>query len=178
MSHIADKPIAIPSGVELQALDGAMQVKGPGGQLQVPVHASVQVQVAEQQARVSRVDPQRGTSAIAGTTRMLLANAVEGVTKGFERRLLIQGVGYRAKAQGQGVDLSLGFSHPVVFVPMEGVKVACASQTELVVSGIDKQKVGQVAAQIRAIRPPDVYRGKGVAYADERVRRKEAKKKK
>jgi large subunit ribosomal protein L6 len=178
MSRVAKNPINIPSGVEVSLTGQAIKVKGPKGEMNHTVHELVEVQ---QQDKVLSFAPRDagvpGADALAGTTRALLNNMVAGVSKGFEKKLSLVGVGYRAQAQGKVLNLSLGFSHPVEFKVPEGITIETPSQTEIVVKGIDKQKVGQVAAVIRAYRPPEPYKGKGVRYADEQVLRKEAKKK-
>jgi large subunit ribosomal protein L6 len=169
--------VAVPSGVEVK-LDGQrISVKGAKGALQMDLHASVQVDQADNELTFAVRDGDSEAVALAGTMRALVSNMVTGVSEGFERRLQLQGVGYRAQAQGRKLNLQLGFSHPVEYELPEGIEVQTPSQTEVVVSGVDKQLVGQVSAEIRAFRPPEPYKGKGVRYADERVRRKEAKKK-
>ncbi len=177
MSRIANAPVTIPSGVELK-LDGQnVSVKGPKGELRIAAHELVEVAQEDSAFKVrSRVDSKEAV-ALAGTTRALVNNMVNGVTNGFEKRLTIIGVGYRAQAQGQKLNLTLGFSHPVAYDVPEGVSVETPTQTEVVVRGADKQQVGQVAAEIRAYRPPEPYKGKGIRYADEYVLRKQAKKK-
>lgn len=177
MSRIANAPVTIPSGVELK-LDGQnVSVKGPKGELRIAAHELVEVAQEDSVFRVrSRVDSKEAV-ALAGTTRALVNNMVNGVTNGFEKRLTIIGVGYRAQAQGQKLNLTLGFSHPVAYDVPEGVSVETPTQTEVVVRGADKQQVGQVAAEIRAYRPPEPYKGKGIRYSDEYVLRKQAKKK-
>lgn len=177
MSRIANKPVEIPQGVEV-ALDGSvLSVKGPKGRLELEVHKQVEVKSEDKLLRfAARIDAQ-GAVALAGTMRALAGNMVTGVSTGFERKLELVGVGYRAQAQGKKLNLTLGFSHPVVFEVPEGITIETPSQTEVVVRGCDRQKVGQVAAKIRAYRPPEPYKGKGVRYSDERVVRKEAKKK-
>ena len=154
-----------------------MNVKGSKGNIALDVHHSVAVKLDDGVLSVSPVDEKSTDWSMSGTMRSLLSNSVTGVTDGFEKKLELVGVGYRAQAQGQKLNLTLGFSHPVVHELPAGIKVETPSQTEIVVSGIDKQKVGQVAAEIRAYRPPEPYKGKGVKYADERIIRKEAKKK-
>ena len=177
MSRIANAPVSLPSGVEV-TLDGQLvKVKGSKGELQWNVHELVTVKQEDAAIKVSANDSSKQAVALAGTTRALVNNMVTGVTNGFEKKLTIIGVGYRAQAQGQKLNLTLGFSHPVVYEVPEGIKVETPSNTEIVVSGIDKQKVGQVAAEIRAYRKPEPYKGKGVRYADEYVLRKQAKKK-
>lgn len=177
MSRIAKKPISVPSGVEI-TLDGqSVTVKGPKGVLEHRIHDTVEV-VREDDTL--SCNPRAGAEnglALAGTTRAVINNMVVGVSEGFERRLQLVGVGYRAQMQGRAVNLSLGYSHPVKFEAPEGVTIETPSQTEIVVRGVDKQKVGQAAAVIRAFRPPEPYKGKGVKYDGELIRRKEAKKK-
>jgi large subunit ribosomal protein L6 len=177
MSRVAKQPIPVPSGVEINVDGQDVAVKGPKGALQWRVHASVQISREENELRVAPRDGAGNAVALAGTTRALLNNMVTGVSTGFERKLELVGVGYRAQAQGKVLNLTLGFSHPVNFEVPEGVTVETPSPTEVVVRGADKQQVGQVAAKIRAYRPPEPYKGKGVKYSDEIVVRKEAKKK-
>ncbi len=177
MSRIAKNPISLPSGVDVSISAGEISVKGSKGNLQLALHDSVTVEQEEGTLKVTPKEEGKDQWAMAGTFRALINNMVQGVSGGFEKKLALVGVGYRAQAQGQTLNLSLGFSHPVNYAVPEGVKVETPSQTEIVVSGCDKQKVGQVAAEIRAYRPPEPYKGKGVRYADEHVVRKEAKKK-
>jgi len=177
MSRIASKPVSLPSGVELKQSGGGVSVKGPKGELNLELNQEVILSLDEGQASVQARSGSHFAHAMAGTTRSLLNNMVVGVTDGFERKLELVGVGYRAKAQGNKLNLNLGFSHPVAYEVPEGVSIETPSQTEVVVKGIDKQKVGQVAAEIRRYRPPEPYKGKGVRYSDERVVLKEAKKK-
>ncbi|MEZ5560889.1 MAG: 50S ribosomal protein L6 [Pseudomonadales bacterium] len=177
MSRVANNPVALPSGVEVKITGQTLQVKGSKGALALDVHPDVALTQGDGELRFAARNGSKGAKALAGTTRALVSNMVSGVSSGFERRLQIQGVGYRAQAQGRTLNLQLGFSHPVEYPLPEGIEVQTPSQTEVVVSGVDKQLVGQVAAEIRAFRPPEPYKGKGVRYADERVRRKEAKKK-
>jgi len=177
MSRVAKKPISIPSGVSVTRDGQAVTVKGPKGELGLEVHADVELkQDGEVLTIVPRSD-ERNAWAMAGTMRALVDNMVVGCSAGFERKLQLVGVGYRAQAQGSVLNLTLGFSHPVNYELPEGVSCETPSQTEIVVRGADKQKVGQVAAEIRAFRPPEPYKGKGVKYADEVIVRKEAKKK-
>ncbi len=178
MSRVAKAPVSVPDGVELQVSDAAVAVSGKLGKLSLDLPRGVRVAVEEGTARVEFTDAKRPQWALAGTIRALLSNMVTGVKSGFERRLQLVGVGYRAQLQGTNLNLSLGFSHPVTYQVPEGITVEVPSQTEVVVRGADKQRVGQVAAEIRAFRPPEPYKGKGVRYADENVVRKEAKKKK
>ncbi|MEZ5565604.1 MAG: 50S ribosomal protein L6 [Gammaproteobacteria bacterium] len=177
MSRVAKMPIPLPKGVELSQADGKVRVKGPKGELSLTLNGAVEVKVADGEARVSRREESQGAWAYAGTTRALLNNMVTGVSKGFERKLELVGVGYRAQAQGKKLNLTLGFSHPVAYEAPVGITIETPSQTEIIVKGADKHRVGQVAAEIRQYRPPEPYKGKGVRYSDERVVIKEAKKK-
>jgi len=177
MSRIAKEPLEIPKGVEFTQANGVVKVKGPKGELSMELNSEVEIDLEDNVASVRPRSGSRFANAISGTMRALVANMVTGVTDGFERKLELVGVGYRAKAQGKKLDLTLGFSHPVVFEVPDGIDVETPSQTEIVIKGIDKQRVGQVAAEIRRFRPPEPYKGKGVRYAAERVVLKEAKKK-
>ena len=177
MSRIANAPVEVPSGVEVTLTGSLIKVKGSKGELEFTSHELVSVEQEDAQLKVKANEQSKNAVALAGTTRALVNNMVTGVTNGFEKKLSIVGVGYRAQAQGQKLNLTLGFSHPVVYEVPEGIKVETPSNTEIVVSGIDKQKVGQVSAEIRAYRPPEPYKGKGVRYSDEYVLRKQAKKK-
>ncbi|MBT5818729.1 MAG: 50S ribosomal protein L6 [Proteobacteria bacterium] len=175
MSRVGKNPISLPSGVDAVLGDASLSVKGPQGQLSLDLHPSIGVEQAD---GTLQVRPQNDQSwAMAGTFRSLIANMVTGVTTGFEKKLEIVGVGYRAQAQGKKLNLSLGFSHPVVYQLPEGVSVETPSQTEIVLKGSDKQQVGQAAAEIRSFRPPEPYKGKGIRYSGEYVVRKQAKKK-
>jgi len=174
MSRIAKSPIELPKGVEIKHQDGDVHVKGPKGELSVKLHPNVSM--SNQDGVLNFTPAESSDMAMAGTMRALVNNMVEGVTSGFEKKLSLVGVGYRAQAQGSKLNLQLGFSHPVEFDVPDVVTVETPSQTEIVVRGADKQKVGQVAAEIRAWRPPEPYKGKGVRYSDERVVMKEAKK--
>jgi len=176
MSRVAKKPIPLPKGVEVQISGQSIAVKGPKGALSHELHARVAVSEIEGELRIEPRDETQDGNAQAGTARALLNNMVTGVSAGFERRLDINGVGYRAQAKGDVVSLSLGFSHPVEFPVPAGITVETPTQTEIVIKGIDKQVVGQVAANIRAYRPPEPYKGKGVRYRNEQILRKEAKK--
>jgi len=177
MSRIAKNPVNIPSGVEASFADDKLVVKGPLGTLTQFVLPSVKVE-KEGNALVSRaIEAQPNSSAMSGTMRALISNMVTGVTKGFEKKLTLVGVGYKAQAQGAKLNLSLGFSHPVVHDMPNGIKVETPTPTEILIKGIDRQLVGQVAAEIRAYRSPEPYKGKGVRYADEVVVIKETKKK-
>lgn len=177
MSRIAKSPVEIPAGVELKVDGQTVEAKGAKGQQSIKVHDAVSVSFEDGKISVKPKDEKSNDYSMAGTMRSLIFNLVEGVNKGFEKKLQLVGVGYRAQAQGRKLNLSLGFSHPVVFDLPEGIDVETPSQTEVVIRGTDKQKVGQVAADIRAFRPPEPYKGKGVKYADETIIRKEAKKK-
>ena len=177
MSRIANKPVEIPSGVEISISGQSMSVKGKNGNLSMEVNEKVQFKQDANVLKFSGKDGVDGSVAMAGTMRSLADNMVVGVTQGFEKKLELIGVGYRAQAQGNKLNLTLGFSHPVVYDVPEGISIETPSQTEIVVKGADKQRVGQVSADIRAYRPPEPYKGKGVRYSDERVIRKEAKKK-
>ena len=175
MSRVGKNPISLPSGVDAVLGDASLNVKGPQGQLSLNLHPSIGVEQAEGSLQVR---PQNDQSwAMAGTFRALIANMVTGVTTGFEKKLEIVGVGYRAQAQGKKLNLSLGFSHPVVYQMPEGVSVETPSQTEILLKGSDKQQVGQAAAELRSFRPPEPYKGKGIRYSGEHVVRKQAKKK-
>ncbi len=178
MSRIAKNPIQLPSGVEVK-LDGQnMNIKGSKGAFDYVIHSSVEV--AQEENTITfrpKSESDRSGWAMAGTMRAVTANMVTGVSEGFEKKLELVGVGYRAKAAGSNINLTLGFSHPVEHQLPDGVTAETPSQTEIIIRGIDKQKVGQTAAEIRAYRPPEPYKGKGVKYADEHIVRKEAKKK-
>ncbi len=177
MSRVAKQPVAVPAGVEVSLAASALSVKGPKGTLTHDVHAAVVVEVDAGEVRCAPREGVDQGNALAGTTRALVQNMVTGVSAGFERRLQLVGVGYRAQAQGDKLNLLLGFSHPIEYALPAGVSVETPTQTEVVLRGIDKQRVGQAAAEIRAFRPPEPYKGKGVKYSDEIVARKEAKKK-
>jgi large subunit ribosomal protein L6 len=177
MSRIGKLPITVPSGVDVTVGANEVSVKGPLGTMKHPVASTLEVKRDGDKLLIEMREQSIQADAMSGTLRALLANMVQGVSKGFERKLNLVGVGYRAQAQGDKLNLSLGFSHPVVHQMPKGVKVATPTQTEILVSGIDKQQVGQVAAEIRAYRPPEPYKGKGVRYADEVVVLKETKKK-
>ena len=177
MSRIAKAPVELPSGVEFSQSGAIVTMKGSKGTLSLEMNSEVELKQEDNALIVAPRSGSRFATAIAGTMRSLLANMAQGVSEGFERKLELVGVGYRANAQGNTLNLTLGFSHPVVHKVPEGVTVETPSQTEIFVRGADKQKVGQVAAEIRGYRPPEPYKGKGVRYADERVVIKEAKKK-
>ena len=174
MSRIAKAPIDLPSGVEIKFNDNEVSVKGPKGNLVQQLHANISL---EQEDKTITVKPANDSDIpMAGTFRSLVNNMVVGVSDGFEKKLTLVGVGYRAQVQGSKLTLALGFSHPVVYIAPEGITIEVPTQTEIVIKGCDKQKVGQVASEIRSFRPPEPYKGKGVRYSDERVVRKEAKK--
>ena len=175
MSRIANAPIDIPGGVEVSFSGQQVTVKGSKGSMQFDLNADISVEQNDKVLNIKTNKP--ALDALAGTTRALLNNMVAGVTKGFEKKLNLVGVGYRAQSKGKVLNLTLGFSHPVNYDVPEGITVETPSQTEIIVTGIDKQQVGQVAADIRAYRPPEPYKGKGVKYADEIIVKKEAKKK-
>lgn len=176
MSRVARNPIELPKGVEVKLAADSVSVKGKNGELSMPLPGDIEFTLDDNVLTVSDESIQR-KPAMAGTLRALVGNMVTGVSTGFERKLSLVGVGYRAQAQGKTLNLSLGFSHPVNYPVPEGITIETPSQTEIVVKGANKQVVGQVAAEIRAFRPPEPYKGKGVRYADEYVIRKEAKKK-
>ncbi|HMM55645.1 MAG TPA: 50S ribosomal protein L6 [Candidatus Desulfobacillus sp.] len=177
MSRIAKYPVMLPQGVEVTLSPAEVSVKGPLGMLRQAVHPSVSIEREGDKLQCRAMAGAENGGAHSGTMRALLANMVTGVTSGFEKRLTLVGVGYRAQAQGARLNLTLGFSHPVVVDMPEGIKVETPSQTEIVIKGIDKQAVGQVAAEVRAYRPPEPYKGKGVRYANEVIVMKETKKK-
>jgi large subunit ribosomal protein L6 len=177
MSRVAKTPVPVPAAVEIKESGQQLSVKGPKGTLEHCIHELVEMTRAEGVLNFRPRDDSKAASALAGTTRSVVNNLVIGVTDGFEKKLELVGVGYRAQAKGNILNLSLGFSHPVDYELPEGVTVATPSQTEIVINGSDKQRVGQVAAEIRAFRPPEPYKGKGVRYAGEEIVRKEAKKK-
>ena len=177
MSRVGKKPVAIPSGVTASVEGQLIKVKGPKGALAVALHGDVAAKVHGSEVKIDpRADTKRAR-AMWGTCRSLLANAMTGVTKGFERRLEISGVGYRAAVQGKNLQVQLGYSHDIVYPIPEGITIAVPKPTEIVVTGVDQQKVGHVAAEIRAFRKPEPYKGKGVKYAGEYIFRKEGKKK-
>jgi large subunit ribosomal protein L6 len=177
MSRIAKAPITIPSGVDIKLDGNKMTVKGMKGQLSHIINSAVNIEIADDVIQVQWDKDNKGATAQAGTARAIVNNLVTGVSEGFEKKLTLIGVGYRAQAKGNILSLSLGFSHSVDFETPAGITVETPTQTEIVVKGTDKQLVGEVSAKIRAYRPPEPYKGKGVRYADEHVVRKEAKKK-
>ncbi len=177
MSRIANSPVELPSGVDVNMKGQEITVKGGNGTLALTVHDSVEVKQEDKVLTFSARDGAKASRALAGTMRSLVNNMVVGVSAGFEKKLELNGVGYRAKAAGSTLNMTLGFSHPIDYELPEGVKAETPSQTEIILKSADKQLLGQVAAEVRAFRPPEPYKGKGVRYADEYVRRKEAKKK-
>src|SRR5512133_3867282 len=172
MSRIGKQPIAVPDGVEIDVKPGHVAVKGPKGELAQDVSSDMKVEVADRTLTVQRPTDRGEHRALHGLTRSLIANMVQGVTEGYEKRLEIQGVGYRAQLRGNALELSLGFSHPISIEAPQGIEFEVPQPTEVVVRGIDKQQVGQVAADIRKRRPPEPYKGKGVRYSGEQVARK------
>jgi len=177
MSRIANNPVSIPKGVEITLNGQVVTVKGSKGNLTITLHELVGISQVEDRLQLKAAEATKASVALAGTSRSLVNNMVMGVSSGFQKELQLQGVGYRAQAQGQKLNLSLGFSHPVVYEVPDGIDIETPTQTQVIVKGIDKQLVGQVSADIRAFRPPEPYKGKGVRYVDEYVKRKEAKNK-
>ena len=176
MSRVAKAPVEVPKGVEVKISGQDIDIKGSNGTLSHRVHELVSVVMDDAEIRVSAKNESKNSKALSGTTRAVLDNMVKGVTQGFERKLEIIGVGFRAQVEGKKLNLTLGYSHPINFDIPEGITIETPSQTEVIIKGIDKQRVGQVAANIRSYRKPEPYKGKGVRYSDEHVRRKEAKK--
>ena len=177
MSRIAKYPVAVPDKVQVTFDNGELTVKGPLGTLKQAIDRQVVVKVENGNVTFAAADETKSSNAMSGTLRATVANMVHGVKDGFQKKLTLVGVGYRAQAQGAKLNLSLGFSHPIVYALPEGVKAETPTQTEILIKGVDRQKVGQVAAEVRAYKPPEPYKGKGVRYADERVVIKETKKK-
>jgi large subunit ribosomal protein L6 len=177
MSRVARKPVALPQGVTTTVDGGTVTVKGAKGALTLPLRPGLKLVQEGQTVQVEVAEPSREALMHAGSLRAHLANLVQGVSKGYEKKLELVGVGYRAQAQGKNLNLTLGFSHPVVYVAPEGITIETPSQTEVLVKGMDRQQVGQVAAEIRAFRAPEPYKGKGVRYSGERIELKETKKK-
>jgi len=175
MSRIGKQPIAIPDGVTVDVSDGAVVVNGPGGELSQRVDREMRIAVDGGEVRVERPSDERHHRALHGLTRSLIANMVEGVTKGFEKRLEIQGVGYRAALKGSDLELQVGYSHPVTMVAPQGIEFEVPAPNRIVVKGIDKQLVGEIAANVRKVRKPEPYKGKGIRYVGEQVRRKAGK---
>ena len=176
MSRVGKLPVKIPDKVKVAVSNGDIKVEGPKGKMHFPFNPKVKVEVAGQEVRVTRPDESRLSKGLHGLTRTLVKNALEGVTKGYQRSLEISGVGFKAELKGKDLHFTLGFSHPVVFKLPEGVTAEVdAKQTKLLVRGVDKHLLGLTAAKIRALRPPEPYKGKGIKYAEEQVRRKEGK---
>ncbi|MEJ8838690.1 50S ribosomal protein L6 [Ramlibacter sp. AN1133] len=177
MSRVGKMPVAVPQGVDVAIKEDQISVKGTGGTLQLALNKLVKVSNESGKLTFIPVDESREANAMSGTMRQLVNNMVQGVTKGFEKKLNLVGVGYRAAAQGNKLNLQVGYSHPVNIEMPAGITVATATPTEIVVKGADRQRVGQLAAEIRAVRPPEPYKGKGIRYADEKITIKETKKK-
>ena len=177
MSRIGKQPVTVPAGVKVRVADGKVFVEGPKGKLELAYHRNMKVEYDEagKAVRVSRPDDERQNRALHGLTRSLLANMVEGVVKGYEKRLKIEGIGYQARKEKSAVVLTVGFANAITMTPPEGVTVELADPTTIIVRGADKQKVGQFAAEVRAVRKPEPYKGKGIRYENEQVRRKEGK---
>ncbi len=177
MSRVGKMPVTVPAGVDVSIKEDQISVKGAGGQLAVSANALVKVSNEGGKLSFVPANDSREANAMSGTLRQLVNNMVTGVTKGFEKKLSLVGVGYKAQASGAKLNLAVGFSHPVDFVMPAGITVATPSPTEILIKGADRQRVGQIAAEIRAIRPPEPYKGKGIRYADEKITIKETKKK-
>jgi large subunit ribosomal protein L6 len=177
MSRIGKQPVVVPAGVKVRVTDGKVAVEGPKGKLEIAIHPTLAIQFDEgaKQVQVGRPNDERFSRSLHGLTRSLIANMVEGVTKGFEKRLKIEGIGYQARLDKKSVVLTVGFANAITRTPPEGVTVEVPDQTTVIVRGADKQKVGQFAAEVRSARPPEPYKGKGVRYENEQVRRKEGK---
>ena len=177
MSRIGKQPIAVPTGVEIAVKDGLINVKGANGALSLAANALVKIEINAGKVNFTPVDESRDANAMSGTMRQLVNNMVNGVSKGFEKKLSLVGVGFKAQAQGAKLNLTVGFSHPVIMDMPAGIKVETPAPTEIVIKGADRQRVGQIASEVRAVRPPEPYKGKGIRYADEKVVIKETKKK-
>jgi len=177
MSRVGKSPVAVPQGVDVAIKEDQISVKGAGGNLSLALNSLVKVSNEGGKLTFAPVDESREANAMSGTMRQLVNNMVQGVTKGFEKKLALVGVGYRAAAQGNKLNLQVGYSHPVNIEMPAGITVATATPTEIVIKGADRQRVGQLAAEIRAVRPPEPYKGKGIRYADEKIVIKETKKK-
>ncbi|MFR8011018.1 MAG: 50S ribosomal protein L6 [Clostridia bacterium] len=175
MSRIGKKPVVIPAGVDVTVADGTVTVKGPKGTLTRTVHSNITVEKKDNEIIVSRPDDSNFNHSLHGLTRTLIANMVEGVTNGYKKELEVNGVGYRAAKQGKDLVMNLGYSHQVVMSEIEGITIEVPAPNKIIISGPDKQKVGQFAAEVREKRPPEPYKGKGIKYADEVIRRKEGK---
>ena len=177
MSRVGKLPVAIPAGVDITIKNDQVSVKGAGGQLQLTLNALVTMTNAAGQLNFAPANESREANAMSGTMRQLVNNMVVGVTKGFEKKLSLVGVGYKAQAAGTKLNLTVGYSHPVDFEMPAGIAVATPTPTEILIKGADRQRVGQIAAEIRAVRPPEPYKGKGIRYSDEKITIKETKKK-
>ncbi|WP_288254206.1 50S ribosomal protein L6 [uncultured Hydrogenophaga sp.] len=177
MSRIGKQPITVPTGVEIAVKDGLINVKGANGALSLAVNALVKIEINAGKVSFVPVDESREANAMSGTMRQLVNNMVTGVSKGFEKKLSLVGVGFKAQAQGAKLNLTVGYSHPVIMDMPAGIKVETPAPTEIVIKGADRQRVGQIASEVRAVRPPEPYKGKGIRYADEKVVIKETKKK-
>lgn len=177
MSRIGKQPITVPAGVEIAVKDGLINVKGANGALSLAANALVKIEINAGKVTFTPVDGSRDANAMSGTMRQLVNNMVNGVSKGFEKKLSLVGVGFKAQAQGAKLNLTVGFSHPVIMDMPAGIKVETPSPTEILIKGADRQRVGQIASEVRAVRPPEPYKGKGIRYADEKVVIKETKKK-
>jgi large subunit ribosomal protein L6 len=177
MSRIGKQPVTVPTGVEVAVKDGLVNVKGANGALSLSLNALVKIDINAGKVNFVPVDESRDANAMSGTMRQLVNNMVTGVSKGFEKKLSLVGVGFKAQAQGAKLNLTVGFSHPVVMDMPAGIKVETPTPTEIVIKGADRQRVGQIASEVRAVRPPEPYKGKGIRYADEKVVIKETKKK-
>ncbi len=175
MSRVGKKPIPIPVGVKITMTDNIIEVQGPKGKLSHTIPQTISTERAGQELLVKRADDSKESKSLHGLTRTLIANMVEGVTTGFQKQLIIEGVGFRAQLMGSNLHLTLGFSHPIVYPAPEGIEFEVSGRNTVVVKGIDKQLVGSVAAEIRGFRPPEPYKGKGIAYVNERIRRKAGK---
>lgn len=175
MSRIGKLPVAVPAGVELKQSGNTLTAKGPKGELSLTTHPDMKITVDGGQVLVERPSEQQKHRALHGLTRTLVANLLEGVSKGYKKTLEIVGVGYKAEPRGQGIVISVGFSHTIDYVPVSGVKLECPNPTTIVISGPDKQAVGHTAAEIRGFRPPEPYKGKGIRYQGEQIRRKAGK---
>jgi large subunit ribosomal protein L6 len=177
MSRIGKQPVAVPAGVKVRVADGKVFVEGPKGKLELAYHRNMKVEYDEsgKAVRVSRPDDERQNRALHGLTRSLVANMVQGVVKGYEKRLKIEGIGYQARKEKTGIVLTVGYANAITMLPPDGVTVELADPTTIIVRGADKQKVGQFAAEVRAVRKPEPYKGKGIRYENEQVRRKEGK---
>jgi large subunit ribosomal protein L6 len=177
MSRIGKQPVAVPANVKVRVADGKVYVEGPAGKLEFPYHRNITVEYDDKGkvVRVSRPDDERQNRALHGLTRSIVANMVEGVTKGFEKRLKIEGIGYQARMEKKAVVLTVGYANAITMTPPDGVNVSLADPTTIIIKGADKQKVGQFAAEVRAVRKPEPYKGKGIRYEKEQVRRKEGK---